>query len=289
VSTHHHAAPRHPRPSVGRIAGELLLTVGVVLLLFVIYELFWTNITSARLQQEATAGLEEQWASRPPSDVGDEPVPPPAPEPGQPFARLHLPTLGQDAQYTVIEGTGEEDLRTGPGHYPDTQLPGERGNLALAGHRNGSGAVFQHIDRLRSCDAVVVETETQWLTYRVLPFSEQSQQRRDEAADCLPPELVQRIAVGDYSHVPGQHITTPDAIEVISPMPGAPWPDDDEPDTPAVDGHAAAGSSYPMLERLVTLTTCHPQFSNTERLIVHGVLAETTPKADGQLPDALKE
>ena len=91
--------PNHPpRPSVGRIAGELLLTVGVVLLLFVIYELSWTNITSARLQQEATAGLEEQWASRPPSDVGDEPVPPPAPEAGQPFARLHLPTLGQDAQ-----------------------------------------------------------------------------------------------------------------------------------------------------------------------------------------------
>lgn len=282
--------PNHPpRPSIGRVTGELSVTVGVILLLFVIYELVWTNTASARLQQEAAAGLEEQWHTRDVSDAGDEPVPPPAPEPGQPFVRLHLPALGQDEQYTVVEGTREEYLRTGPGRYPQTQLPGERGNLTLAGHRNGSAAAFRHIDRLRPCDAVVVETETQWLTYRVLPFTGQAQQRRDDVADCLPPELVQRVAVGDYSHVPGQHITTPDAIEVISPMPGTPWPDEDAPDTRAGDGLPATVPTYPMLERLVTLTTSHPQLSSSERLIVHGVLTETTPKADGQLPDALME
>lgn len=279
----------HARPSVGRIVGELLVTVGVVLLLFVIYELYWTNLASARLQQEATAGLEEQWDSEPTFDAGDEPLPPPAPELGQAFARVHLPALGQDAQYTVLEGTRDEDLRTGPGHYPQTQLPGERGNFALAGHRNGSGAVFQHIDRLRPCDAVVVETETQWLTYRVLPTAEQPQQRRDEGVDCLPPELVQRVAVGDYSHVPGQHVITPDAVEVISPLPGASWPAEAESTTRPGEGPAAVAPTYPMLERLVTLTTCHPLFSNSERLIVHGVLTQTTPKVGGQLPDALKE
>ncbi len=81
---------------------------------------------------------------------------------------MHIPAL--DAAYAVVEGTRNEDLRAGPGHYVDTQMPGEPGNFALAGHRIGTGAVFQHLDRLDACDAVVVETEFRWITYRVLPL-----------------------------------------------------------------------------------------------------------------------
>lgn len=262
-------APRH-RPTAGGVAGELLLTAGVLLVLFVIYEAFWTNLASARLQSEAAAELEEQWGGAP-SVAAREPVPPPVPPLGDPFARVHLPTLGPDAVYAVVEGVRAEDLRTGPGHYPGTQMPGEPGNSALAGHRNGSGAVFEHLDRLNSCDAIVVETETQWQTYRLLPVEAGGTQRRAAAQRCLTPRQVDRVTSGDYLHVAGRHITTPDDVGVIAPQPGA---------RPPTSGEAP--------ERLLTLTTCHPMYSNAERLIVHAALVEATAKTDGR-PAALEE
>ena len=277
-------------PSAAQIIGEILLTVGAVLLLFVIYEAFWTNFAANRLQQEAAAELDDGW-SQEPAHAGPEQLPAPLPVPalGQAFARVHLPTLGDDAVYVAVEGTRNEDLRTGPGRYMETQLPGEPGNFALAGHRNGSGAVFQHLDRLNSCDAVVVETETQWLTYRLAPVKADGPDRRDAAAQCLSPEQADRFTGGDYAHVLGRHITTPDAVEVIAPLPG----DGDWGGVGATDGApGATGATEPTgspeLERMLTLTTCHPQFSNAERLIVHAVLVDTTPKSAG-LPDALKE
>lgn len=278
MSTPHRVAQRPPRPSAGRVAGELLVTAGVVLLLFVVYELYWTNIVSARLQQEAAASLAEQWDTGTVSDPGDEPVPPPVPEPGQPFARIHLPTLGDNTEYAVLEGTRDEGLRTGPGRYSDTQMPGERGNAALAGHRNGSGAVFQNIDRLSPCDAVVIETETQWMTYRILPTAQDYSERLAEATDCMDHAMADRMAGGEYAAVQGRHITTPDAVEVLSPVPGDPWPPEET---------AEPWQSEP-LERLLTLTTCHPQFSNAERLIAHAVLTETTSKATTDTPTALR-
>lgn len=257
-----------PRPGLGQIAGELLLTVGALLLLFVVYEAFWTNLAAGRLQDEAATGLEQRWDDAP-SPAPTEPTPPATPALGEAFARVHLPALGPGTAYAVVEGTRNEDLRTGPGHYPETQMPGERGNFALAGHRNGSGAVFQYLDRLGSCDAIVVETQTQWMTYRVLPVEADGPERQMAAQQCLTPGQTERVTTGDYAHVQGRHITTPDAVEVIDPLPGA---------RPA-----------PELERLLTLTTCHPLFSNAERMIVHAVLVETTSKTDGPPPTALKE
>lgn len=257
------------RPTIRQVAGEMVLTAGALLLLFVIYEAFWTNLAAARLQDQAAAELEQQWDN----------APAPAPTLGEAFARVHLPALGEDAVYAVVEGTRNEDLRTGPGHYPETQMPGERGNFALAGHRNGSGAVFQYLDRLGSCDAVVVETQTQWMTYRLLPVEADGPERQAAARECLTPEQAQRVTSGDYSHVQGRHITTPNAVEVIEPVPSASWADK------TIPGTAPA----PEPERMLTLTTCHPQFSNAERMIVHAVLVETTSKANNPLPTALKE
>ena len=171
----------------------------------------------------------------------------------------------------MVEGVRAEDLRTGPGHYPGTQMPGEAGNAALAGHRNGSGAVFERLDRLTSCDAIIIETATQWLTYRLLPVEVGGAERLAAAQDCLTPQQSERIATGDYADVRGAHITTPEAVEVIAPVPGA-----------------ASGADGAALERLLTLTTCHPMYSNAERLIVHAVLTETTAKADGR-PAALED
>ncbi|MGX1596525.1 class E sortase [Dietzia maris] len=295
-------APAEPRraPGVGQILGELLLTVGAVLLLYVFYEAFWTNLASGRLQAEASAGLEERWGDGPAPDASGpgaagrparEPVPPPVPTLGDPFARIHLPTLGPDAVYAVVEGTRAEDLRTGPGHYPGTQLPGERGNSALAGHRNGSGAVFEHLDRLDSCDAIVIETETQWQTYRLLPVEPGGADRLAAARDCLTPRQADRVAVGDYAHVAGRHITTPDAVEVIAPVPGAAGAAGEAVAEGAAAGAVAdapADDATEAPERLLTLTTCHPMYSNAERLIVHAALVETTAKTDGR-PAALEE
>ncbi|MEH6622029.1 MAG: class E sortase [Dietzia maris] len=292
-------APSEPRraPGVGQILGELLLTVGVVLLLYVFYEAFWTNLASGRLQAEAAAGLEEKWSDGPVPDASGpdaagrpagDPVPPPGPTLGDPFARIHLPTLGPDAVYAVVEGTRAEDLRTGPGHYPGTQLPGEPGNAALAGHRNGSGAVFEHLDRLDSCDAIVIETETQWQTYRLLPVERGGAERLAAARDCLTPRQADRVAVGDYAHVAGRHITTPDAVEAIAPVPGAAGAGAAGAAGEAGEAVAGADDATEAPERLLTLTTCHPMYSNAERLIVHAALVKTTAKTDGR-PAALEE
>ncbi|MDI9917418.1 class E sortase [Rhodococcus sp. IEGM 1379] len=261
--------PGSRRPGAGQVIGELLLTAGVVILLFVIYEAYWTNIVSGRLQDEVNTQLEQSWG-KDPVPTGDDPVAPLVPVLGESFARVHLPTL--DSAYAVVEGTRNEDLRTGPGHYPDTQMPGEAGNFALAGHRIGSGAVFQHLDQLESCDAVVVETEFQWMTYRVVPLDSASTERRAEAEACLSPEQVDRVSNGDYAHVLGRHITMPGDIDVVNPLPGIPWVE------PGLG-----------LESMLTLTTCHPLYSNTERMIVHAVLVETISKSSGNTPAALQE
>ncbi|QKT11996.1 class E sortase [Rhodococcus sp. W8901] len=261
--------PHRPRPGAGQILGELLLTAGVLVLLFVIYEAFWTNIVSGRLQDDVNAHLEQSWGNDS-GAAGDEPVAPLPPALGEGFARVHLPAL--DTVYAVVEGTRNEDLRAGPGHYPETQMPGEAGNFALAGHRIGTGAVFQHLDRLESCDAVVVETEFQWMTYRLLPLEAASPERRAAAEACLSPEQTDRVSDGDYAHVLGRHITVPTDVEVVNPLPGAAWVE-----------------AAPGLESMLTLTTCHPLFSNTERMIVHAMLVETIPKSSGHGPAALQE
>ena len=227
MSDHTSSAVPSPSPThriwsgIAGVVGELLLTLGALALLFVFYEAFWTNIVAGRLQDEAAAQLEQQWDD--PSPAPSVPVPPVPPALGEAFARIHLPAIGDAASFAVVQGTRNEDLRTGPGHYVETQMPGEPGNFALAGHRNGSGAVFQYLDRLGSCAAVVVETESQWMTYRVLPVDADGPVRRADAQRCLTPEQSDRVTSGDYSHVLGRHITTPSAVEVIDPLPGSSW------------------------------------------------------------------
>ena len=212
-----------------------MLTIGVVLLLFAFYEAYWTNVESGQLQEEASADLEEQW--RNPRQKME-------PELGEAFAQLYIPTFGSDYHFAIIEGTNEDDLLRGPGRYVDSQMPGEMGNFAVAGHRVGKGAPFNDIGKLETCDDIVVETQTERITYRVLPID-------GEQADCfngIPPE---------YSHVVGRHITTPGDVSVTNPVP---------------ESDAAPN------REILTLTTCHPQFSNAERMIVHAMEVEKEEK-----------
>lgn len=218
-----------------KVLGELMLTIGVVLLLFAFYEAYWTNVESGQLQEEASANLEEQW--RNPRQKME-------PELGEAFAQLYIPTFGSDYHFAIIEGTNEDDLLRGPGRYVDSQMPGEMGNFAVAGHRVGKGAPFNDLGKLETCDDIVVETQTERITYRVLPID-------GEQVDCfngIPPE---------YSHVVGRHITTPGDVSVTNPVP---------------ESDAAPN------REILTLTTCHPQFSNAERMIVHAMEVEKEEK-----------
>lgn len=233
------------------IAGEIIVTCGVVVLLFAFYEAFWTNLGSARLQQHAQEDLVKQWQS---PQVRDEV------ELGDAFARMSIPSFGKDWSYAVLEGTDAKTLATGPGHYVGTGLPGHPGNVALAGHRIGRGGAFNNLGALRPCDEIVIETRTQIIEYRVLPMAAQKSAREDEAAACFAREQKQRIVDGDYARIQGRRITSPDDVGVISPIPGA---------------ETASG---PGLEQLLTLTTCHPEFSNAQRMIIHAMATRIETK-----------
>lgn len=149
-----------------RGTGELLITAGMLLLLFCVYQLVWTNVEAARQQDAVTDRLSDDWR-RP--DAGSAPVT--APEPplklGEGFALLRIPRLGDRYDVPIVEGVRTSDLSRGVGHYPRTPRPGEIGNVGVAGHRATNGEPFRDLDRLRKGDAVVVETETMWFTYVV--------------------------------------------------------------------------------------------------------------------------
>ena len=85
--------------------------------------------------------------------------------PGDPIARLRIPRLGVSA--VVVQGTAGDDLSKGPGHYPKTPLPGERGTVGIAGHRTTFGAWFRHIDDLKPGDPIRVAMPYGTFTYRV--------------------------------------------------------------------------------------------------------------------------
>ncbi|MGH4014207.1 MAG: class E sortase [Gammaproteobacteria bacterium] len=247
--------------AVIRGVGEVLITLGMIMLLFVFYAVYVTDWLSAWKQREATAALDEQWRNQ--RGVAERPIE------GGGIAKMYIPSFGSDFVFTVLEGTGEDTLAAGPGHYPDTALPGQPGNFAVAGHRVGKGSPFNGLDLLSSCDALVVETVDQWFVYRVLPLQGEADDWAMRKAT-----LPQCAGVGPlpepYADVAGKEIVLPWQGEVIAPVPGS--PDLAPPADPA---------------ELITLTTCHPQFSARERLIVHGVLVAQYPKVPGQRPGEL--
>lgn len=147
--------------------GQTLITGGVIVLLFCVYELQVTGIYTAEQQRSLGRELTEQWAAPAPSRPGPGAPQLAAFEPGQGIARLYLPTLGADETTVVVEGVGTEDLKKGPGHYPGTAAPGAIGNVVLSGHRTTYGAPFNRLDELKPGDAIVVETRGFFYTYRV--------------------------------------------------------------------------------------------------------------------------
>jgi sortase A len=135
----------------------VLITLGVVILLFVAYEVYGTNLKTAQEQSSLKRELVEEWSTPQVREIAL----------GDAIAVLRIPALGADYGYAVVEGVSRRDLQRGPGHYPGTAMPGEIGNVVISGHRTTYGAPFSKVGELREGDAVVVETADEWFTYEV--------------------------------------------------------------------------------------------------------------------------
>ncbi len=169
--------PRH-RVSVVGVLGELLITAGLLVVLFLGWQVWWNDIVVGGQQATAAQELTEQWENpdvetpdpdAAPVDHG-EPVVSAVAEHGQGFATIYVPRFGADWQRVVAEGTSMADILNDPtlgvGHYEGTQMPGEVGNFAVAAHRQTHGGSFNQISELVVGDPIYVRTADGWYTYR---------------------------------------------------------------------------------------------------------------------------
>ncbi|WP_291045350.1 class E sortase [Herbiconiux sp.] len=244
--------PRRKKRSIGSrvvgVFGELLITAGVLVLLFLGWQFSLNGIMLNNQQASDANNLAAGWATSAPPET---PVPTPvATEPGAPapadfqygeppvmgaientesFAVIYVPRFGADFKKTIAEGVDPRAVLNngGAGHYSNSQMPGEVGNFAIAAHRDGWGSPFLKINELQLGDKVYIETQDGWYTYTY---------RSTE-------------------------YVTPFGVGVIDPVPQVP-------DATPVD-------------RLITLTSCNPLYIASERIIAYGVLTDWTPRSVG--------
>jgi len=239
------------RVTVVGVMGELLITAGVVVMLFLGWYIWLDDIISGTEQQVAAVEVQEQWqeqweqadasTERPiadsgepvttaPADLGEPAIAEPA-DAGEVFATLIVPRFGDDYVRKIAGGIDLETVlnnrRIGIGHYTDTQMPGEIGNFAIAAHRTTYGAPFADIGELRVGDMLYVETADGWYEYAFR----------------------------------GLEYVWPTYVSVLEPVPR-------EPDLAPTD-------------RFLTLTSCNPRFSSAERIIAYAVMENWYPRAGG--------
>nr|WP_222109542.1 class E sortase [Streptomyces cupreus] len=166
VEARRQARARKPSPGVlaSRAIGEVFITTGVLMLLFVSYQLWWTNVRAHAQADKERNNLQEDWESgkRNPGTF----------EPGQGFAILHIPKL--DVVVPIAEGISNKKVldRGMVGHYGEgdlkTAMPDAKaGNFGLAGHRNTHGEPFRYINKLEPGDPIVVETQDDYYVYKM--------------------------------------------------------------------------------------------------------------------------
>src|SRR5688500_12046586 len=147
--------------------GRTCITAGTLILLFVAYQLWGTGIRTAQAQDRLDRQFEEALDAAESTTTTSTTVPDPGePEPvpaieepppvGSPVARIVIPDINVD--WKVVEGVSLQELKKGPGHYPETPLPGQEGNAAIAGHRTTYGAPFHRLDELTKGDEIKVTT-----------------------------------------------------------------------------------------------------------------------------------
>ena len=178
------------RPTLGsrirsgvRVSGELMITFGLIVLLFAGYEVFGNSAKVDNEQDTLATELDDQWND--PTVAPSTPVKAAPAAPGKDLVgRLYIPKLGM--QWVVVDGVRPQDIRYAPGHYPDTAAPGKVGNFSVAGHRIRK--IFWRLDELKPGDVIGVETRSNWYVYKVS----------------------------------NSEVVKPSAVEVVAPVPGKP-------------------------------------------------------------------
>ena len=168
--------PRGRISKAAQILGELLITFGIIVFLFIFYELKVTDWKTASSQHRLSKQLEQSWQQpAPKTPVGAagkakaKPVDPPLTVVDhQGFAILRIPRFGTGYHWIVIEGVDRGDLEEGPGHYPGTALPGQLGNMVVSGHRTTYGHPFNRIDELHNGDVISIQVRTRTYVYHVI-------------------------------------------------------------------------------------------------------------------------
>ncbi|MCR2783046.1 MULTISPECIES: class E sortase [unclassified Microbacterium] len=224
------------------VLGEILITLGVIVLLYVAWQMWIGDAIIAGERQTEARELSRQWSEQAqPQPATPEPEAAAEPAPAEPivpaqvgnaevFATLHIPRFGDGWVFPVAEGTSKSRVLDpiGIGHYPNTAMPGAVGNVALAAHRYTHGAPFEHVPSLRIGDAIVIETPDGWFTYRFRNL-----------------EYVRPSEVAVLEPVPQQVGVAPDG-------------------------------------RYLTLTTCSPMWSTDERIAAYAVYESFTPRDQGE-------
>lgn len=132
-----------------RFLASVMMVSGVLLIADAGITVLWQEPISAFTSGREQAKLEEALAKPPPRVIRRQPLP------GDAIGKIVIPSIGV-SEY-LVEGTDMENLRKGPGHYPETPLPGDRGTVAIAGHRTTYGAPFRKLDELSRGDRIKVE------------------------------------------------------------------------------------------------------------------------------------
>lgn len=145
-----------------RSLGEIFISFGLVVLLFVAYELWGTGRYTQAEQSTLAERLDEKWSQPAAPHVTTEKV-----RLGDGLALIRIPRFGKDYKFVIVEGTSRDDLRRGPGHYAHTALPGQIGNFVVSGHRTTYSAPFNKLDRLRPGDRILIDTRSTQYVYKV--------------------------------------------------------------------------------------------------------------------------
>lgn len=195
-----------PAIIASRLLGEAFISTGVLMLLFVAYQLWWTNVLAGQEAGGAAQSLQDQWGKG--GKKGESGLDPERRAddfaPGEGFAILYLPKL--DVRVPIAQGTSKPKVldKGLVGHYDKqpfrTAMPWDKkGNFGLAGHRNTHGEPFRYINRLVAGDDIVVETATKFYTYKManrLPSTSPSNTR-----------VIEPVPVGSGFEKPGRYVT----------------------------------------------------------------------------------
>lgn len=190
------AAKDSPAVVASRVVGEVFISLGVLMLLFVTYQLWWTNVRAEQIAGRETDKIQEEWAK----GAGK----PGVFAPGQGFAIMHIPKL--DVVVPIAEGINKEKVldRGMLGHYGEgklkTAMPEDKqGNFAVAGHRNTHGEPFRYVNTLTPGDPIVVETRDAYYTYEMTSVLPQTSPSNISVIEPVP--------VGSGFDKPGRYLT----------------------------------------------------------------------------------